>query len=220
MIGSTLLRYHLDTPLTCWDVETESLNLFYSRPWQVSYSIGTLKQIERIVTRWIWWPDLAISAGAAEITRFNYDEYKRLAEPADVVLRDFETVLLNPNTLNAGHNLFGFDIDQHKNWRRGCGLPPDWSYLPRTLDTMCLSKAYRGGFPVGANRLAWQYQLLHERMSKKKVEGEPKKGGGVSLGAMCKEFGIEYDPMKAHGSEYDVERTSMLLNQLIWSLEI
>jgi hypothetical protein len=161
-----------------------------------------------------------MSAAAIEITRFNWDEYKRLAEPADVVLRDFENVLLEPNTLNGGHNLFGFDIDQHKNWRRGCGLDPDWSYLPRTLDTMCLSKAYRGNFPPGQDRRAWQYQLLHERMSKKKDATDPKKGGGVSLGAMCREFGIEYDPMKAHGSEYDTTRTHLLLNQLVWKLEI
>lgn len=220
MIGSSLLRYLENHRLTVWDTETESLNLFYSRPWQISYSIGTLKRIERIVTRYIRWDDLQMSAGAAEVTRFNREEYLRLAEPPEVVLADFEALLLDPNTLNAGHNLLGFDIDQHKNWRRACGKAEDWSYLPRLLDTMCFSKAYRASFPIGSNRLSWQYQLLHERLSKKKVEGEPKKGGGVSLGAMCREFGIEYDPMQAHSADYDVSRTHLLLGKLIWAIEI
>jgi len=201
-------------------METESLNLFFSRPYQISYSIGTFKRIEKIITRYIWWPDLRMSDGAAEITRFNWEEYKRLAEPADVVLRDFETVILNPDYLSAGHNLLGFDIDQHKNWRRGCGLAPDWSYLPRLLDTMCLSKAYRLSLAPSGDRFAWQYKLLHERLSKKKDPNDPKKGGGVGLEAMCKQFNIEYDPMKAHSADYDVTRTQLLLGQLIWQIEI
>lgn len=221
MIGSELLRYRLDTQrLVTWDTETESLNLFFSRPWQISYAIGTLKRIEKIVTRYIYWKDLNISAAAAAITRFDRATYDRLAEPAELVLSDFESVLYDPDYLNAGHNLIGFDIDQHKNWRRGCGKSEDWSYLPRTLDTLALSKAYRGSFTPSGNRWAWQYKLIHERMSKKKVEGEPKKGGGASLGAMCKEFNIEYDPFQAHGAEYDTTRTHLLLGQLIWQLDI
>lgn len=225
MIGSSLLRYQDNQQYVIWDLETESLNLYHSRPWQISYGIGDLKGIKQHHVRYIWWEDLNISDEAARITRFNYEHYKANAEPAEAVLGDFEAFLLSPEYILGGHNLLGFDIYQLENWRRACGHKTDWSYKDRIIDTLCLSKAYRSNIKPSGDRLTWQYKLLDFWVSKKKASKEEtpeekKRRGGTSLGAMCREFKIDYDESRAHDAQYDTEVNHKLLNRLIWSVEI
>lgn len=221
MIGSELLRYRLDTQKVCViDTETEGLALAYSRPWQVSYGIGTLRSLEAVSVRHVNWPGLDVSPEAAQVTRFNMADHLRIAEEPSTVVSDLDTYLFNPDYLIIWQNGLGFDAYILDILRQATGRAQDWSYMPRTLDTMCLSKAYRLSVAPSGDRLSWQYKLLHERLSKKKVEGDPKRGGGVNLGAMCKQFNIEYDPMRAHDASYDVSRTHLLLGQLIWQIEI
>lgn len=211
MIGSDLLRFKKDQRFFIYDEETESLNLFFSRPWQVSYAVATQAEIITSHVRYIWWPDLKVSADAARITRFDYELYKKLAEPPEVVYADFSKGLYDTSMIPTGHNILGFDPYPTAAWQRGIKQPVDWSYVRRSLDTNCLMKAYKKGWtPDRANMWAWQYRCMNH------IE----RGLKSSLGVACQEFGIDYDSRRAHDAGYDTSVNHKVLKELLWKLEI
>ena len=209
MIGNELKRYQPDSRYIVPDKETEGLNLFASRPWQIAWVIADAKQVYEKEEHYLWWPDLRVSQQAAIITRFNYQLYKERAQDPKKVLARYEERLYDPSIKNiVGQNFF-YDGYIYNVLRRLCGLPPDWSWMPRMIDTNCLSKAYRKGIqPDRANFLAWQWKMqsIHEKLK-------------TRLETMCGELGIPFDPHMAHDAIYDVTKTRELYEKLKWSVE-
>lgn len=193
-----------------FDTETESVNSFHSRPWEVAWLIASQKEIIREHRHFPLWKDINVSRDAARITGFNKEEYLRKAEPADKILKFFEKDLYNEEYIKVGHNLF-FDAGMHGTWRRCLGQQPNWSWLNKFLCTDCLSKAYKKGIaPDHKNLLLWFFKM------KSVVE----KGLKSNLGQMCREFDIELDETQQHRGEYDIVRTYELLKKLLFCVEI
>lgn len=212
MIGSELLRYKTDQLYLIADTETEGLSLGRSRPWQISYAVCTLKEVLSIKVRHLNWPLLSVSPEAARITRFDMASHLSIAEDPAVVLGDFEPLLYDPKYIVVGHNWLGFDAYVVQTWRRLCGRQGvDWSYLPRTLDTNALSKAYQKQWkPDRENMWAWQYRCLEHR----------EKGLKSSLGAMARLFEVPYDERFAHDAAYDTRVNHGVLKGLVWGMEV
>lgn len=213
MIGSDLLRYQDKQKYLIIDGESNGLNLHDSQPWQIAYVICTSKTIEQAVVRYPKWDGFVMSDEAARVTRFDMKDYLARAEPADDVLKDFETLLFDPEYLILGHNLIGFDAYLINTWRRLCGRKEDWSFVSRIVDTLCLSRAYR--FQIVPDRndfIGWQYKMLTMRSRSK--------GMGASLGAMAREFGIEYDERLAHDAGVDIRYNHEVFKRLIWEVEV
>ncbi len=207
MIGTELKRYQPNRRSFCSDDETEGLNLFASRPWLVAWLVSDAKTIFEQEEHYIWWPDLKVSAQAALITRFNYSLYKDRAEDPHKVLARYEERLYDPSLDPIGQNFF-YDGYIHKTLRRLCGKAPDYSWMKRMVDTNCLSKAYRLGIePDLTNFEAWQWKMqsVHAKLK-------------TRLQTMCEEFGIPFDPMKAHDASYDVLKTRELYEALKWKV--
>lgn len=214
MIGSQLLRYQDNQRYLCFDIESNGLNLAASKPWQLAYAICTNRHIEATVVRHIAWPDLEMSEDAARVNRFDRKKYESLAEDAKDVWKDFGPLLEDENLLIVGHNLYGFDCYVVNTWRRLMGLPVDWSFMPRIVDTLCLARAYRHGLvPDLKDFAAWQYKTLS-------IKGSRAKGMGCSLGAMAREFQIPYDERLAHEASYDIGINHEVLKKLLWSVEV
>lgn len=208
MIGSTLKRYQPDRRYAVLDAETEGLSLFYSRPWQWAWIIADAKQVYEREEHYVWWPDLKVSQQAAIITRFNYAVYKERAEDPHKILARLEERLYDTSLDIVGQN-FIYDGYIHKTLRRLCGKEPDYSWMDRMYDTNCLSKAYRKGWqPDVANMRVWNWKMqsVHEKLK-------------TRLGVMCEEFGIPFDPYRAHEALYDVEKTRELYEKLKWCIE-
>lgn len=213
MIGSSLLRYQDNQRFILLDTETEGLNLARSKPWQIAYAICTIHGVESINVRYPKWDDLQVSDDAARVTHFDKAKYLSLAEDPDLILKDFENLLFNDEYLLLGHNLLGFDSYVLNTWRRLLGRPTDWSFVPRIVDTLCLSRAYRYQIvPDKTSFLSWQYKMLtkHSRA----------KGMGASLGSMAREFDISYDERMAHDAAYDIGINHEVFKKLLWSVEV
>lgn len=211
MIGSGLLRYADNQRFGLFDIESEGLNLAFTRPWQIAYIIFTNKTVEKVVNKHILWNDLNISDEAARVTRFDRQHYLSFAEDPHVVLAEFERDILDPTVIPVFHNGLGFDVYPLEVWRRACGKKTTWDYVSRCVDTNCLAKAYKKGIhPDRENFVAWQYKLQSFR----------EKGLKTSLGVMAKEFGIPYDENKAHDALYDCDVNRQVFQKLIWSVEI
>ncbi len=209
---NNLLRYDKEQKFICYDGESESLNLYYNRPWQLSYLLIKGDNIIEEHDYYIWWEDLQISEGAARITRFNYEEYKRRAIKPEKAYEHFESILYNNNYINFGHNILGFDIFLFNNLRRALGKSPDWSYLERLYDTNSLAKAIKfpNPPPIDENRLLWQLKLSNQYI----------KGIKTNLATMGRELEVSFDENTLHDGLKDVYLNAGVFNKMKWKLEI
>lgn len=210
-LGENLLRYKKKQKYLIWDTETEGLNLYLSRPWQLAYATYIDESLVKARDIYVRWPNLQVSKRAAEITRFSYEKYDRVAIDPVLALDEFEKYLYDPEYLILGQNLLGYDIYIHNTWRRLCGRPSDYSYLYRVYDTNCLAKAMKKEMKVGEEnhfRFQWKLTNFYE------------KGMKTSLGALCKEFEIPVDENKQHDALYDIDINKKVFDKLKWNYEI
>lgn len=213
MIGADLLRFQDYQRYLIFDIESEGLSLTRSRPWQLAYALCTNRAIEAMTVRYPLFKDINVSDEAARVTRFDKSTYLARGEDPAQVLRDFEEIAMDPSVLVVGHNILGFDAYVWQTLRRLHGLPTDWSYVPRMIDTLCLSRAYRFGLTPDLKAFtAWQYKMLTIRSKAK--------GMGASLGAMAREFEVPYDERQAHDAAYDLQINHKVFRQLVYKVEV
>jgi len=194
-----------------FDFETEAANVATSRPWQFAYLICQGKKIIKKENFYIWWPDLNISEGAKRITRFDYNDYKAKALPADEVLEIAEKLFNNPEYYLAGHNILGFDVLIYNVWRTSLGKKADYSFYDRIVDTLCLAKALHFDKEITLDNL-FECQVY---LSSKRA-----KGTKLTLGALCKKYEIEIDEGKMHCAFEDVIKSFEILNKLLWCVKL
>jgi len=179
-----------------FDTETEGLNLFSSKTWQLSWIVCQGNKILETHDEFIVHKELNIPAVVKKLTGFNWDTYNRKAKPLDQVWSKFEKYIFDPQYIVVGQNLLGFDVYMLAILQRLLGQEPDYSYLPRIYDTRALGKAYREELdrPKG-NLLSWQYKIINDRSLKAKV----------SQNQLLKFFDIEFDESKLHNALYDIQ---------------
>jgi hypothetical protein len=211
MLGTELLRYQDNQKYLGVDLETEGLSLGFSRPWELSFATFTNKTIEKSEVYYIRWPNLNVSEAAARVTRFDRKKYEALARDPKEVLDIFETYLYDSQYRILFQNGLFFDIYIHNLWRKALGLTIDYSYLPRCIDLIALSKAYKKGWkPDLTNFATWQYKVLNWR----------EKGLRTSLTTIGKELGIETDYESLHEAGNDVKLMIEIFWKLIWYIDI
>jgi len=211
MIGASLLRYAPDQKYMIWDLETTSLNLIYGLPWQCSFIICTLSQILEEHDYFIKWDDFKISRDAAAITNFNHQEYQNKGRDPREILDIMEGYMHREDVIVLGHHILGYDVMIHRAWRRKLGLGPDYSYLPRLIDTNAISKALKKGYPPDRdNILAFQYKMLNFR----------ERGLKTSLGVMARELGVNFNDQDLHRGDKDILLNWQVWKKLVWSVEI
>jgi DNA polymerase III alpha subunit (gram-positive type) len=211
MIGSELLRFDKQRKYLCWDLETTGLNLAYSLPWQISFSLFTLDKVILEQDFYIWWDNLPMSAGAAQVTGFNPNDYRNRAKEPDLILRTFESYLYDPEVYSVAHNQLSYDVMIHAIWRRKLGFKEDFSYLDRAFDTVALSKAWKkGAKPESNNLLCWQYRMMSV------VE----KGLKTNLAQMGRDFDIPFNEQGLHNALADIRLNREVFKKLLWQLDI
>lgn len=208
-----LLRFDEEQLYCLWDVETCHLNLLDENlPWQIGFIIFNKNEILEKHHYYIWHENLKMSKDAIYITRFNEGFYKKNAKPQKEILDLFESYLYNDKYINVGHNVCGFDNYVHLQWRRLNGLRADWSYLQRTLDTKCLSAAYKLGIKK-ISRDNWLSLMF-------RLSDFARKGLKTNLGLMGREFGIDYDYDSLHDGLNDCILNYHIFKQLIIRIDI
>ncbi len=128
---NNLLRFNKNQKYIVFDFETESLNLFYNKPWQLSFVIATGNKVIEEHDYFIDWPDLKVGEEAAKINHFNLSDYNKSKQDARKVLDCFEGFLYDKDYIIVGHNIIGFDIYIHNIYRRLLGEKQDYTYLER-----------------------------------------------------------------------------------------
>ena len=207
----SLLRFNKKQRYIVFDTETEGLNLVTSRPWQVAWLVVEGDKIVSRHDKFISWPDLNVSEGAAKVTGFSRKEYEKKAEPPDQVWSQFSTELYNEDNLIIGQNLLGFDVYMVNVWRNLMGMQSDHSYVRRIIDTKSLATAIAKQIPVDKNNfLPWQYRLLNYK----------ERGLRTSQATLLKKYNIDHDPKRLHDALYDIEMNFKVFRKQLFELEI
>lgn len=206
-----LLRFKFKQKFIFLDTETEGLNLVSTKPWQVAWLETEGQNIVHRSDILIKWDNLNISPEAARITGFDRETYNARAIPPEEAWKRLEKVLYDPDILIVGQNLLFFDIYVINVWRREMGLPTDYSFLNRIIDTKSLAAAIFKKIPVDKkNFTAWQYKMSHIR----------EKGLSTSQLTLLKHYGIPFNATMLHDALYDVERNKDIFFKQIYDIEI
>lgn len=194
--------------LVIWDCETEGLNLFYSKPWEISWAVyENYKELESH-QYFLKWPGLKVSPSAARVTNFNPFVVERDGKEPSEIIDLFSEYLYNPEYLSIGANILGYDSMIINSARQQLGYKSDFSFISRCYDTVALAKAYKQNLKLkeGEDFIAWQYKLLNTRV----------KGLKTSNSVMYKELtGKEIDTNSLHSGKYDVKLTTEVFYELI-----
>ena len=179
-----------------FDTETEGLNLFSSKTWQLSWIICQGNKIIETHDEFIAHKELNIPKVVKKLTGFNWDIYNSKSRSLEDVWDKFEKYLFDPQYIIVGQNLLGFDVYMIAILQRLLGQQPDYSYLSRIYDTRALGKAYREELqkPRG-DFLSWQYKIINDRNLKAKA----------SQNQLLKFFDIDFDEEKLHDALYDIQ---------------
>lgn len=199
------IRFRKDLKILLYDLETFCLNLTYhfNRPWQCAYMyIDGDKIVEEKDLYVKWDTDLAISRGAAYITKYNHEEVQRLAREQDEVFNMIYPRIEQSDYI-MGHNILGFDVPLLKEWYRK--NRKDWRHLPdKIIDTNCVARGmfYKMRFdPENETFLEYQYKVKHTRV----------RGVKSSLSYMAKYYDIQFDEDQLHDALDDIH-----LNWKVW----
>jgi DNA polymerase III alpha subunit (gram-positive type) len=207
----SLLRFNKKQRYFVFDTETEGLNLVTSKPWQVAWLVVEGDKIISRNDKFIHWPTLNVSEGAAKVTGFSHKEYEKKAESPDQVWSEFSTELYNEDNLIIGQNLLGFDVYMVNVWRNLMGMQSDHSYVRRIIDTKSLATAIAKQIPVDKdNFLPWQYRLLNYK----------ERGLRTSQATLLKKYDIPHDPKRLHDALYDIEMNFKVFRKQLFELEI
>ncbi len=211
-LGKDLIRYQIDNlEFTVLDAETEGLNLYFDRPWQMGWLECKGKNIVKVQNRYLWWDDFRISKGAAAVTKFNYDEYKDKAEDPKKVYEEFHDQVYDSNKYHIAHNYLKIDLYMINTWRRGIGLKPDYSFVnEKLIDTDALEKGIIKGMQPQTPRIQWYYKL----------SSLLEKGLKSNLGLCARKYGIKLDESLQHKAEYDIILNWEVFKCQLWQIEI
>ena len=209
-----LLRFNKNQKYLFFDFETCCLNLgsLDNKPWQLGYMTIENGEITLKKDCWLHWDDLKRSKTAAKMTGWTEKEYKDKARDPLSALNDFEKLLYDKSYINVGHNILGFDIYIYGIYRRCLGKIPDYSYIDRSIDTLCLAKAIKNDIKrcTDSDFFSWQYKLCNmiDRKSKKKLMD------------LCKDYDISIDESRLHDALYDIEQNYEVFKKMIWEVEV
>lgn len=214
MIDNELLRFKKDQKYLIFDFETCNLNLASedNKPWQLAFIISEGTKIISKYDYYIKWDDLKISKDAEKITGFSRKTYNSRGQDPSLVLDHFETYLYNPDYINLGHNIFGFDIYVHNIFRQCLGRKTDYSYLTRSIDTLSIAKAIQKEIPYNKKEDLSVFQF--------KLNSFRERGMSLNLASCCKKYDISFDPAKLHDALYDITKNFEVFNKMIWNISI
>ena len=209
-----LLRFNKKQKYMVFDYETCNLNLVSveNKPWQLAYIVFQGDKVLEEKDYLLSWENLNVSKEAARITGFSKSKYNKNKVCPKKVMDKFSKLMNDENIIPVGHNVLGFDVYIYNIHRRLCGLPPDFSFCKKIMDTVCLARAVKKNIkkPKSEKLLPWQYRLLNFR----------EKGLRISLQQCCKDYDVKFDPNKLHDALYDIKKNMEIFNKIIWQTEV
>ena len=213
-LGQNLLRFNLEKrKFIVLDTETEGLNLLRSRPWEIAWAIYHGKEKQREYQYFLKWPNLKVTEGAAKATGFKKENIEMYGKDPKEIIDLFNKDLYNPEYSIVAANILGFDNYIVNLSRKSLGYKTDYSYIDRVYDTAAISRAYRLGIKIPADKndfIPFQYRVLSIIQKDLKTKNSE----------MAQEFGMTVDLSKVHGAQYDIDLTFFVFTELANKMDL
>lgn len=204
------LRFDNTSKFCFFDTETEGLNLFYSRPWQVACHMVVGDNIIERHSNFVYWKDLKVSSEAARITGYNAEKVKREGWTPEKALDYLESRFKQADFV-IGHNAIFYDNYIYRGWCRRLGREPI-NLRDKLLDTFLFAKAIKLNIPFrpDVDRFAFFMKLYSEIVKRL----------GCSLGVLAKDYGVVVDDSRLHDADYDLEMNVHVWNKIKWNIPV
>jgi DNA polymerase III epsilon subunit-like protein len=211
MISGDLLRYNLENKkFVTFDYEGD-LNLFYSTPFQLGFTISEGNKIIKEYDFYIKWPDIFISNFVKKYAHYDPERMRQNGVSPLEVFSIFEKYINNPDYHYIGANILAFDTILTYNCFKKLGLKHNYDFLNRVYDVNALFKLYKLGIkPNNEDLLAQQYSINDYKL----------KGLKSNVAYVAKEFGIEFDENRMHDALTDVKVIASNFFELIKRIDI
>lgn len=209
-----LARFNKNRKYLCFDFETEHLNLFQNKPWEIGLSLFQNKKSIHEEVIYIKWDKLDITEMARKLTKYDTKIYlieKYGISPLEACEKICKYIY-DQEIFSVGSNLLGFDIHVLNFLRRYCDKPVDYSFVNRVYDTVAITKAYVDNWTppdTQKENIFWQYRVLND----------PKKTRS-GIKTACKIFGVQYDEDAHHDAIADNNMTWKIFQQAIHTIDI
>lgn len=203
---SELIRFNTTDRFLFVDAETFNLNLNYrfNNAWQIGLLMFKGKDIIRerdfIIN---WRGEYEMSDGARKITGYTEEKVEQEGITPEEGLAILDKALNATNYL-LFHNGLGFDQYIINAFYKKLGKEPfDFSKLKGIFDTLPIARGIALNIHPSPNEdlLTYQYKMLNKRS----------KGIKLTLGALGKQYGVDYDESGLHDAGNDLR-----LNKMIW----
>lgn len=204
------LRFDNTSIFCFFDLETEGLNLFYSRAWQAAYKMVQGDKILNGRDMYIYWKDLQVSPEAARITGYDAAKVKRLGLTPDEALDILEARFREADFI-IGHNVIFYDYYIYRAWCRYLKRVP-MDLTDKLLDTFLFAKAIKLGIPFRPDVDRFSFFM--------KLYSEIVKRLGCSLGVLAKEYKCPVDESRLHDAGYDLEMNVCVWTKTKWSIPV
>jgi len=209
------LRFNKQIKLAFIDCETFNLALNFqiNRPWQIAVIKVEGEKILEEIDLMIKWDDCKFKIGkqAAEITKFNQQEFNKVAIGPDEAFHKFWDILKWADKIIM-HNGLRFDIYLLKGYAEYMG--EDWSFiLDKVIDTKSIAQGIKLNCPYKPNDDVWldyQYRMANDRT----------KGVKTRLEILVKEYGIDHDYNILHNAIVDLRLNLKVWNKLKYQIEL
>lgn len=229
--GDPLLRHTFkNKKFLCWDLETEHLNLYKNKPWEVGLSLyhgDSLEKEEVIYINWDLVNDpLEITNIAAKLTKYEdwYDPktgrnmrgkkhlVKEKGIRPDEACKIIIDYLCKDDVYSIGSNLLGFDSHVFNFLRRYSNQGVDYSFVNNVYDTVPLTKAAILNLSppnYQKKNFSWQMKI---HANKKRVRS--------GIKGACNHFGIEYKENAHHDAIADNHMTWEIFKKILFEMEV
>lgn len=209
-----LARFDKNRKYLFLDCETEHLNLYQNKPWEIGLSLWQNDKFIHEEVIYIKWEKLEITEIARKLTK--YDTKIHLIERDGITPKEacdkISNFIYDKDIYSVGSNLLGFDIHVLNYLRRVCGKNIDYTFTSRIYDTVAIVKAMILGFDPPENQsenIFWQYRIMND----------PKKVRSGIKGA-CNFLDVEYDENAHHDAIADNRMTQKIFQKAIKTIDI
>ncbi len=213
-LGGELLRYNKKAKFLFFDFETEGLNMVMSRPWELSYLVGSIeKGIHMESENFLYYKDLYMPNIIRELCHFDDDRYNKNAQDPRKVLLEFNNIIEQCDFI-CGHNILRFDSGIYINSCKREGVKTI-DFSKKIIDTLPLLKASPGKLNIKKKP---DENLLDFQIRVNNIQHKAK--GYATLNALCKDTDVEYEISKAHRGIYDININWEAFKKLLFKIEI
>ncbi|MEK6880334.1 MAG: hypothetical protein AABY22_12030 [Nanoarchaeota archaeon] len=196
-----------------FDLETNGLNLFYSRPFEIGYLIYHGKNLTKERQIYLNYPNYQIRPEIAKKVLYNKEIVEKQGIEPKLAFQELLEYILNSEYYIIFSNGLNYDCMVLKNSCDELGLNYGYDWLKRCYDINSLFKLYKLGAKIDNDNLLAQMFSANNYV---------RKGLKSNLQYMAKEFkvGMGEETDQFHGALFDSRVCSAIFFELIKRIDL